>query len=67
MIIDVKRDRGFWKKPENRRQFLIDLANSKGLDPFKADTWDVITRNDIIKAKVCYDYMIIYFLIIIYH
>ncbi len=40
--------------PKNQRQFLIDLANSKGLDPFKADTWKVITSTDIIKAKVCY-------------
>src|SRR5690606_5623420 len=43
---------GYWQKHENRRQFLIDLAKSKGLDPFKADTWTKILKKDIIKARL---------------
>src|SRR5690625_5254715 len=42
----------YWTKHENRRQFLIDLAKAKGLDPFKMETWNIITRRDIIDAKV---------------
>jgi hypothetical protein len=36
---------------ENRRKFLIDLAVSKGLDPFSKATWDKITLKDILQAK----------------
>src|SRR5690606_38804371 len=44
---------GWWKNTSNRRQFLIDLATSKGLDPFSADTWTTkILRRDIVNAKV---------------
>jgi hypothetical protein len=46
------REWGYWNQSENRRQFLIDLAKSKGLDPFAAVTWYKITRKDIINAKV---------------
>jgi hypothetical protein len=45
---------GYWKQRENRRQFLIQLAISKGLDPFVARTWYKISRKDIQDAKVCY-------------
>jgi hypothetical protein len=45
--------KGFWKDRENRRQFLIDLAQSKGLDPFHPNTWTCITQKEIIAAKVC--------------
>jgi hypothetical protein len=45
--------KGFWTKRENRRQFLIDLAKSKGLDPFAASTWRTITTADIGAAQVC--------------
>jgi hypothetical protein len=38
------RQQGFWKTRENRRQFLIDLATSKGLDPFDPNTWKSITK-----------------------
>jgi hypothetical protein len=44
--------RGFWKDRENRRQFLIDLAKSKGLDPFDPQTWTTITHNDVRASKV---------------
>jgi hypothetical protein len=44
---------GYWKQRENRRQFLIDLASSKGLDPFCVNTWYYfITTKDIIANKV---------------
>jgi hypothetical protein len=43
---------GFWTLQENRRQFFIDLALSKGLDPFAKSTWDSITAKDIDAAKV---------------
>jgi hypothetical protein len=43
---------GFWNDRENRRQFLIDLATSKGLDPFDPNTWTCITKKDIIVARV---------------
>jgi hypothetical protein len=46
------RTQRFWHDRENRRQFLIDLASSKGLDPFKIDTWTLLTQNDVIAAKV---------------
>jgi hypothetical protein len=32
---------------------LIDLATSKGLDPFHPDTWHKITWKDIRSANVC--------------
>jgi hypothetical protein len=47
--------RGFWSDRENRRQFLIDLATSKGLDPFDPQTWTTITLNDFRAAKVSDD------------
>jgi hypothetical protein len=43
---------GFWNDRTNRRQFLIDLAKSKGLDPLSVYTWKNITQNDVITAKV---------------
>lgn len=46
------RKKGFWARPENRRQFLIDLATSRGMDPFIADTWYGITQKDIELARV---------------
>jgi hypothetical protein len=43
----------FWQKRENRRQALIDLATSKGLDPFDTVTWETkITHKDVMQAKV---------------
>jgi hypothetical protein len=47
-----RHGKGFWKQRENRRQFLIDLATSKGLDPFDPATWDIITPKDLLRAKV---------------
>jgi hypothetical protein len=44
--------KGFWKRRENRRQFLIDLATSKGLDPFDPSTWNIIKCEDVEQAKV---------------
>jgi hypothetical protein len=44
--------KGFWDHRENRRQFLIDLAKSKGLDPFDPNTWTCINCNDVLAAKV---------------
>jgi Cft2 family RNA processing exonuclease len=52
--------KGFWKDRENRRQFLIDLAKSKGLDPFNPKTWTIITTYDIIAAKVSVYFFYIY-------
>jgi hypothetical protein len=31
---------------------LIDLATSKGLDPFVASTWNKITTEDVFRASV---------------
>jgi hypothetical protein len=44
--------REYWNNRENRRQFLIDLATAKGLDPFNPNTWTCITKKDVIAAKV---------------
>ena len=61
-VLDVYREKGYWNKHENRRQFLIDLATSKGFDPFNPDTWtDHISRQHIEKAKVCYSLIIYLF------
>jgi hypothetical protein len=48
------RRKGFWQNRENRRQFFIDLATSKGLDPFHPDTWKKITRKDLRAFKVSF-------------
>jgi hypothetical protein len=47
----IKRAHGYWSQRENRRQFLIGLAKSKGLDPFNASTWKTLTVKDVIAAK----------------
>jgi hypothetical protein len=36
---------------------LIDLAKSKGLDPFVASTWKKLTTTDIVAAKVCIPFL----------
>jgi hypothetical protein len=51
-VFEENRNKGYWKDRENRRQFLIDLATSKGLDPFKSTTWTSTTWKDVIAAKV---------------
>jgi hypothetical protein len=48
------RGKGFWGQHENRRKFLIDLATSKGLDPFDPHTWQNMTLKDIVDAKVSF-------------
>jgi hypothetical protein len=45
----------YWTERKNRRQFLIDLATSKGLDPFNPNTWTIITWSDVLAAKVSLD------------
>jgi hypothetical protein len=52
-LVTTKRIVGYWWQRENRRQFLIDLATSKGLDPFDPSTWNIIKCEDVDKAKVC--------------
>src|SRR5690625_4689233 len=47
-----QRSKGWWSDMNNRRQFLIDLAISKRLDPFNADTWKNISYKDVIKFNV---------------
>jgi hypothetical protein len=46
------RRMGFWRERDNRRKFLIDLATSKGLDPFTPSTWYKLTPGDVKEAKV---------------
>jgi hypothetical protein len=52
-ITKISRRKGYWMILENRRKFLIDLATTKGLDPFKAATWYTLTTKDILQAGVC--------------
>jgi hypothetical protein len=58
--LTATRKKGWWRHRENRRQFLIDLATSKGLDPFTISTWQIITKNDIQTAGVCIGIAFIY-------
>jgi hypothetical protein len=41
-----------WQQLEARRQLLIDLATSKGFDPFDPQTWYSFKRADIAKLVV---------------
>jgi hypothetical protein len=41
-----------WLNVENRRNFFIKYANSRGFDPLNPENWYTQTREAIMEAKV---------------
>lgn len=46
------RPKGYWKEQQNQRQFFIDIAAEKGVDPVRPESWERITSKDILKKRV---------------
>jgi hypothetical protein len=46
------KPKGYWSRPENRRDFLLDFAKERGFDPYKPENWDNITRSDFYEKEV---------------
>lgn len=44
--------RGFWLKPENRKQFFIEYARSTGFDASDAKSWEKVTQAEIAEKMV---------------
>lgn len=42
----------YWESEANRRKVFIEYAEAKGLDPFVPATWQLVSREDFLKAKV---------------
>jgi hypothetical protein len=42
-----------WADEKERRQFFIDLAATKGFNPFVAENWYSITAEQVRREKVC--------------
>jgi len=48
-----KQPKGYWKDPENRKQFLVSLAEGMGADPADPATWRHVTVEMVHAKKVC--------------
>ena len=47
-----KQPKGYWKDPENRKQFLVSLAEGMGADPADPATWRHVTVEMVHAKKV---------------
>jgi len=52
-----KRPRGYWKDPEHRKQFFLELANEKGINPNQPGAWEALTVAHVLAKKVSLLYL----------
>jgi hypothetical protein len=43
-----------WEAESNRREFFVDFAVTKGIDPLKAEDWYKVSAGSILAAKVVF-------------
>eukprot|EP00026_Physarum_polycephalum_P001243 Phypoly_transcript_01244.p1 GENE.Phypoly_transcript_01244~~Phypoly_transcript_01244.p1 ORF type:complete len:1086 (+),score=113.52 Phypoly_transcript_01244:74-3331(+) len=47
----ARSDRDYWQSIPNRRNFFVDFATTRGLDPLIADMWYSVSRRDVALTK----------------
>ena len=48
---DLKRE-AFWQTAENRKEYLCNIAEGLGFDPFELENWNKVTNTHIVRNKV---------------
>jgi len=48
----LSRPKGYWSNKQNRREFLCQLAQEQGFDPYVPENWTKVKTKYVVK-KVC--------------
>jgi len=51
-VVKRHKAKGYWRDPENKRKFFLEIAAEKGLDPYDPKTWQNITYANLRERNV---------------
>jgi len=51
LAADLKQE-AFWQTAENRKEYLCNIAEGLGFDPFELENWNKVTNTHIVRNKV---------------